>query len=159
MRNPCPTVATFVPFLLEVCWAHCLVCESCIVSTACCRLEDCLEVLINTGRLPEAAFFARTYLPSQVSRYVLIPTSKVRYPGMFVYLPIQTGLQVCSYTYQYSQVMLWVWCCRVMLWVWCCECDAVEWCYECGAVEWCCECGAVEWLWMWCCRVTVSVVL
>jgi coatomer subunit beta' len=34
------------------------------------RLEECLEVLINTGRLPEAAFFARTYLPSQVSRVV-----------------------------------------------------------------------------------------
>lgn len=33
------------------------------------RLEGCLEVLISTGRLPEAAFFARTYLPSQVSRY------------------------------------------------------------------------------------------
>ncbi|XP_046572197.1 coatomer subunit beta'-like isoform X3 [Haliotis rubra] len=34
------------------------------------RLEDCLEVLVSTGRLPEAAFFARTYLPSQVSRVV-----------------------------------------------------------------------------------------
>ncbi|CAG2256646.1 COPB2 [Mytilus edulis] len=34
------------------------------------RLEECLEVLINTGRLPEAAFFSRTYLPSQVSRVV-----------------------------------------------------------------------------------------
>lgn len=32
--------------------------------------EQCLEVLISTGRLPEAAFFARTYLPSQVSRVV-----------------------------------------------------------------------------------------
>ena len=31
--------------------------------------EQCLEVLISTGRLPEAAFFARTYLPSQVSRW------------------------------------------------------------------------------------------
>ncbi|XP_052229135.1 coatomer subunit beta'-like isoform X5 [Dreissena polymorpha] len=34
------------------------------------RLENALEVLVNTGRLPEAAFFARTYLPSQVSRVV-----------------------------------------------------------------------------------------
>ncbi|XP_041377525.1 coatomer subunit beta'-like isoform X2 [Gigantopelta aegis] len=34
------------------------------------RLEECLEVLINTGRLPEAAFFARTYLPSHISRVV-----------------------------------------------------------------------------------------
>ena len=34
------------------------------------RLEQALEVLISTGRLPEAAFFARTYLPSQISRWV-----------------------------------------------------------------------------------------
>jgi coatomer subunit beta' len=34
------------------------------------KLEDCLELLIDTNRLPEAAFFARTYLPSQVSRVV-----------------------------------------------------------------------------------------
>jgi len=34
------------------------------------RLEPALEVLISTGRLPEAAFFARTYLPSQISRWV-----------------------------------------------------------------------------------------
>lgn len=34
------------------------------------RLEDCLDLLCNTGRFPEAAFMARTYLPSQVSRVV-----------------------------------------------------------------------------------------
>uniref|UniRef100_A0A8C4Q5S6 COPA/B TPR domain-containing protein n=1 Tax=Eptatretus burgeri TaxID=7764 RepID=A0A8C4Q5S6_EPTBU len=34
------------------------------------NLEKCLEVLISTDRLPEAAFLARTYLPSQVSRVV-----------------------------------------------------------------------------------------
>ena len=32
------------------------------------NLEDCLETLIKSGRLPEAAFFARTYLPSEVNR-------------------------------------------------------------------------------------------
>ncbi len=32
------------------------------------KLEDCLEILVSTGRLPEAAFFARTYLPSQISQ-------------------------------------------------------------------------------------------
>lgn len=32
------------------------------------RLEECLEILIASKRLPEAAFFARTYLPSQISR-------------------------------------------------------------------------------------------
>lgn len=34
------------------------------------RLDQCLELLIKTNRLPEAAFLARTYLPSQVSRVV-----------------------------------------------------------------------------------------
>nr|XP_056705341.1 coatomer subunit beta' [Euleptes europaea] len=34
------------------------------------RLDSCLDLLIKTGRLPEAAFLARTYLPSQVSRVV-----------------------------------------------------------------------------------------
>ena len=29
-----------------------------------------MELLIKSNRLPEAAFFARTYLPSQVSRIV-----------------------------------------------------------------------------------------
>ncbi|KAM6931872.1 coatomer subunit beta'-like [Lycodopsis pacificus] len=34
------------------------------------RLDKCLDLLIETGRLPEAAFLARTYLPSHVSRVV-----------------------------------------------------------------------------------------
>jgi len=34
------------------------------------KLEECLQLLIETNRLPEAAFFARTYLPSQVCRVV-----------------------------------------------------------------------------------------
>ncbi|GAA6082617.1 coatomer subunit beta' isoform X1, partial [Tachysurus ichikawai] len=34
------------------------------------KLDQCLELLIGTNRLPEAAFLARTYLPSQVSRVV-----------------------------------------------------------------------------------------
>lgn len=34
------------------------------------RLDQCLELLIRTNRLPEAALLARTYLPSQVSRVV-----------------------------------------------------------------------------------------
>ncbi|KAI4815325.1 hypothetical protein KUCAC02_005474 [Chaenocephalus aceratus] len=32
------------------------------------RLDKCLDLLIATNRLPEAAFLARTYLPSHVSR-------------------------------------------------------------------------------------------
>ena len=33
-------------------------------------MEECLELLCKSKRLPEAAFLARTYLPSQVSRIV-----------------------------------------------------------------------------------------
>lgn len=33
-------------------------------------LEKCLDILINTNRLPEAAFFARTYIPSKISYVV-----------------------------------------------------------------------------------------
>lgn len=33
-------------------------------------VERCLEILIETNRLPEAALFARTYMPSQISRVV-----------------------------------------------------------------------------------------
>lgn len=33
-------------------------------------LPKCLEILISTDRLPEAAFFARSYLPDQISRVV-----------------------------------------------------------------------------------------
>ncbi|KAG5179548.1 coatomer WD associated region-domain-containing protein [Tribonema minus] len=34
------------------------------------RLEECLELLVKAGRLPEAAFMARTYLPSEMPRLV-----------------------------------------------------------------------------------------
>ncbi|XP_065653479.1 coatomer subunit beta'-like [Hydra vulgaris] len=34
------------------------------------KVEECLELLCKSKRLPEAAFLARTYLPSQVSRIV-----------------------------------------------------------------------------------------
>lgn len=33
-------------------------------------LYKCLDILISTNRLPEAAFFARSYLPDQISRVV-----------------------------------------------------------------------------------------
>ncbi|ORX80290.1 Coatomer, beta' subunit [Basidiobolus meristosporus CBS 931.73] len=33
-------------------------------------LENCLDILIRTDRIPEAAFFARSYIPSQISRVV-----------------------------------------------------------------------------------------
>uniref|UniRef100_A0A146LR86 Coatomer subunit beta' n=1 Tax=Lygus hesperus TaxID=30085 RepID=A0A146LR86_LYGHE len=34
------------------------------------NVEKCLQILIDTGRIPEAAFFARTYMPKEVSRVV-----------------------------------------------------------------------------------------
>jgi coatomer subunit beta' len=34
------------------------------------KLDECLELLVVTKRLPEAAFFARTYLPHEISRIV-----------------------------------------------------------------------------------------
>lgn len=36
------------------------------------KLDECLQLLIETNRLPEAAFFARTYMPSQISRVVAL---------------------------------------------------------------------------------------
>lgn len=33
-------------------------------------VDRCLEILIATNRLPEAAFFARTYIPSKISYVV-----------------------------------------------------------------------------------------
>jgi coatomer subunit beta' len=42
------------------------------------KLSECLELLIETGRLPEAALFARTYQPSQVSRVVALWREELR---------------------------------------------------------------------------------
>ncbi|KRY16903.1 Coatomer subunit beta' [Trichinella patagoniensis] len=39
--------------------------------------KECLEILITTGRLPEAAFFARTYLPTEISRVVGLWKAKI----------------------------------------------------------------------------------
>jgi coatomer subunit beta' len=36
------------------------------------KVEECVELLIESNRIPEAAFMARTYLPSQVSRIVAL---------------------------------------------------------------------------------------
>merc|ERR1719323_2312653 len=33
-------------------------------------LDKCLQILLDSNRIPEAAFFARTYLPSEISRIV-----------------------------------------------------------------------------------------
>ena len=34
------------------------------------KIDDCIELLCNTGRIPEAAFMSRTYAPSKVSNVV-----------------------------------------------------------------------------------------
>ena len=31
------------------------------------QLDECVDLLVSSGRTPEAAFFARTYLPSRMS--------------------------------------------------------------------------------------------
>ena len=33
------------------------------------QIEQCIQLLIDTGRLPEAALLARTYMPSKISRF------------------------------------------------------------------------------------------
>ncbi|KAF5288983.1 hypothetical protein FQA39_LY03862 [Lamprigera yunnana] len=40
-------------------------------------LNKCLEILISTDRVPEAAFFARSYLPDQISRVVKLWRAKL----------------------------------------------------------------------------------
>lgn len=34
------------------------------------NVDKCVDILVETGRMPEATFFAHTYCPSQVSRLV-----------------------------------------------------------------------------------------
>lgn len=36
------------------------------------KLEDCVSLLVTAGRVPEAAFFARTYVPSKMSEVVAL---------------------------------------------------------------------------------------
>eukprot|EP00620_Florenciella_sp_RCC1587_P015150 CAMPEP_0182558538 /NCGR_PEP_ID=MMETSP1324-20130603/2016_1 /TAXON_ID=236786 /ORGANISM="Florenciella sp., Strain RCC1587" /LENGTH=867 /DNA_ID=CAMNT_0024770713 /DNA_START=70 /DNA_END=2670 /DNA_ORIENTATION=+ len=35
------------------------------------RIEECIELLMQTGRIPEAAFLARTYMPSEMPQIVI----------------------------------------------------------------------------------------
>ena len=46
------------------------------------KLDQCLEILIENQRLPEAAFFARTYLPSQINRTVDLWREKLKQMNM-----------------------------------------------------------------------------
>ncbi|XP_051171968.1 coatomer subunit beta' [Leptopilina boulardi] len=41
------------------------------------NVDECLEILINTDRIPEAAFFARAYAPSKISSIVKIWKEKL----------------------------------------------------------------------------------
>ena len=45
------------------------------------QLEECIQLLIDTGRVPEAAFLARTYMPSKISRCA-------SHPSLFSFLPL-----------------------------------------------------------------------
>lgn len=46
------------------------------------RLDRCLDILIEQQRIPEAAFFARTYLPSQMNRVVELWKEKLKQMNM-----------------------------------------------------------------------------
>ena len=46
------------------------------------NLNECLDILIENQRLPEAAFFSRTYLPSQIGRVVGLWREKLRQMNM-----------------------------------------------------------------------------
>ncbi|UJR30435.1 hypothetical protein I4U23_017969 [Adineta vaga] len=46
------------------------------------NLEQCLDILIENQRLPEAAFFCRTYLPSQIGRIVGLWREKLKQINM-----------------------------------------------------------------------------
>lgn len=41
------------------------------------NLDKCLDILIKTDRIPEAAFFARTYMPSKISSIVKLWKEKL----------------------------------------------------------------------------------
>jgi coatomer subunit beta' len=46
------------------------------------KLDECLDILIENQRLPEAAFFCRTYLPSQIGRIVGLWREKLKQMNM-----------------------------------------------------------------------------
>ncbi len=46
------------------------------------KLDQCLDILIENQRLPEATFFARTYLPSQINRVVGLWREKLKQMNM-----------------------------------------------------------------------------
>ncbi|CAF4435967.1 unnamed protein product, partial [Rotaria sp. Silwood2] len=46
------------------------------------KLDQCLDILIENQRLPEAAFFVRTYLPSQIGRIVGLWREKLKQMNM-----------------------------------------------------------------------------
>jgi coatomer subunit beta' len=46
------------------------------------KLDQCLDILIENQRLPEAAFFCRTYLPSQIGRIVGLWREKLKQMNM-----------------------------------------------------------------------------
>ena len=46
------------------------------------KLDQCLDILIEHQRLPEAAFFARTYFPSQINRVVELWREKLKQINM-----------------------------------------------------------------------------
>ena len=46
------------------------------------KLDECLDILLENHRLPEAAFFCRTYLPSQIARVIGLWREKLNQTNM-----------------------------------------------------------------------------
>lgn len=46
------------------------------------RVDACIDLLCDTGRIPEAAFFARTYAPGQISRVVKLWREDLQKKGL-----------------------------------------------------------------------------
>ena len=46
------------------------------------KLDECLDILIENQRLPEAAFFCRTYLPSEIARVLGLWREKLKQMNM-----------------------------------------------------------------------------
>ncbi|CBN76271.1 Vesicle coat complex COPI, beta sub-unit [Ectocarpus siliculosus] len=71
----------------------------------CGKVEECLELLVSAGRVPEAAFMARTYLPSAMGRLVELWKKDLATVSAKVLLLVAVVLVVAL-----------MWCCMLLSW-------------------------------------------
>ena len=60
------------------------------------RLDECVDLLVASGRVPEAAFLARTYVPSRVSEVGLAMAQSLHLLGVSVLLALGQGVGSCA---------------------------------------------------------------